>query len=470
MTVRELMNSDPDAAVEKFTAKVKSLNLTPSAEARLLSMFKSAFLPGSSQHIEIDWNLVESLTDDEMFPYDQLPDPPNPSELLNQLVVLKLNGGLGTTMGCQFPKSLIVCQNGESFFDILVDQLKSFNSEYGTNVPLVLMHSFYTDDQMKPILEKVEGLEVHAFLQNRFPRIYEDTYEPVPDSPTSPNTMWNPPGHADVYQCLQDSGLLDLFLKKGKKYVMISNIDNLGARIDLKVLNKMITDNIPYGCEVTEKTPEEWKGGMPIRYQGHLKLLDTAQVPPAHMEDYIRIHYFHANNLWVNLEMIQSTLSNDTLKTDVIKNLKVFEGRTVVQLEAASGSAIQSFVGAIVLKVPRRRFLPVKTCDELLLMRADLYIKQPNAELLLNPKRTVPGLPAIKLDRCFQKIVDFERRIPNPPSIYNLVSLVVGGDVVFGNGIVLEGTVVICVEPGHNYFVPDGSVLKDVTIKIPEST
>jgi UDP-N-acetylglucosamine pyrophosphorylase len=99
MTVREVMDRDPEAAIAAFAAKVKPLGLTPSAEARLLSMFKSAFLPGAFRRISIDWNLVQPLTDSEMFPYDRLPDPPNPSELLNPLVVLKLNGGLGTTMG-----------------------------------------------------------------------------------------------------------------------------------------------------------------------------------------------------------------------------------------------------------------------------------------------------------------------------------------------------------------------------------
>jgi UTP--glucose-1-phosphate uridylyltransferase len=463
-TVAELMQKDPDAAVALFLTTAKPLQLSPGAESQLISRFKSAFLPGASQRIEIDWNLVKPLTDEEMFPYDQLPEPANPSALLNELVLLKLNGGLGTTMGCTFPKSLIVCQNGQRFFDIVVDQLKAFNSEFKVNVPLVLMHSFYTDDQMKPVIQSVQGLEILTFLQNRFPRIYEDTLEPVPTSPDAPNAQWNPPGHADVYHCLRDSGLLEKFLSAGKKYVMISNFDNLGARIDLKVLNKLATDNIPYICETVTKTPEEWKGGMPINYSGHKKLLETAQVPPDHMNDYIAIEYFHANNLWVNLAQLKHALDTDTLVTDVIKNIKVYEGRKVVQLESAAGSAVQAFPRAIAIKVPRRRFLPVKACNELLLMRADLYLRQPNAELLLNPKRTVPGLPAVSLDARFQKVEAFEARIPSPPSIYNLVALKVEGDVIFGKGVVLEGTVDIIVPEGAKVVIPDGAHLKDVKI------
>jgi UTP--glucose-1-phosphate uridylyltransferase len=97
-------------------------------------------------------------------------------------------------------------------------------------------------------------------------------------------------------------------------------------------------------------------------------------------------------------------------------------------------------------------------------MRADLYIRQPNAELLLNPKRTAPGLPAVSLDARFQKVDGFEARIPSPPSIYNLVALNVQGDVVFGKDVVLEGTVDIIIPDGAKLVIPDGARLKDVKI------
>ena len=463
-TVKELMEKDPQAAVARFIELCKPLKLSKGAEDKLESMFKAAFLPGASERIEIDWAKVKPLTDEEMFPYDKLPDPANPSELLSKLVYVKLNGGLGTTMGCTYPKSLIPCQNGQSFFDIVVDQLKDFNERYKVDIPLVLMHSFYTDDQMKPVIEKVKDLKIYTFLQNRFPRIYDDTWEPVPNSPDCPNSMWNPPGHADVYHCLRDSGLLEKFLAEGKRYMMVSNFDNLGSRIDLKVLNKIASENIPYACETVDKTPEEWKGGMPINYEGHKKLLETAQVPKDHMDDYVAIHYFHANNLWIDLVQLKEALEKDTLVTDVMKNFKVFEGRKVVQLESASGSAVQSFPKAIALKVPRRRFLPVKSCNELLLMRSDLYIRHPGAELLLNEKRTVAGLPCVRLDAGFQKVSDFEARIPHPLSIYNLESLEVEGDVTFGKNVTLEGKVVIKAAEGKKIAIPDGKHLKDATI------
>lgn len=47
---------------------------------------------------------------------------------------------------------------------------------------------------------------------------------------------WYPPGHGDTYQSFYNSGLLDKFLSKGKEIVFISNIDNLGATVDLSIL------------------------------------------------------------------------------------------------------------------------------------------------------------------------------------------------------------------------------------------
>lgn len=464
MSVKDLLCEDVDSGVSKFASEISPLGLSPGAEKKLISMFKSAFTPGNSEKLEIDWSKVIPLTDKEMVPYDALPEPEDVQEILSKLVVIKLNGGLGTTMGCTYPKSLVTLRNGKTFFDFVVEQIKYFNEKYSVDVPLVLMNSFNTESQMERVLQKVEGVRILTYNQNKFPRIYLDTLEPVPKKADDPISMWNPPGHADVYHCLKDSGLLDQFLSEGKKYIMISNIDNLGSRIDLKILNKMLQDNISYAAEVTDKTPEEWKGGMPIYYEGHLKLLETAQVPKDHMNDYIAISYFHANNLWVNLEKLKEALNSDTLKIDVMKNQKVFEGKKIVQLESACGSAIQSFADSVAIKIPRRRFLPVKACNELLLMRSDLYIYHPNGEFLLNEKRTVKGLPAVALGPEFQKVEDFEKRIPFPPSIYNLQSLKVTGDVTFGKGVTLEGAIEIHAPNGAAIHVPDGKCLKDCII------
>ncbi|KAH0787914.1 UTP--glucose-1-phosphate uridylyltransferase family protein [Histomonas meleagridis] len=465
-SVKELLSVNEEAAMEKLKKEIEPLKLNPGAQAKLITMFKAAFSPSVAQESEIVWDYVKPLTPSEQFPYENLSEPSDPVALLKQLVVIKLNGGLGTTMGCTFPKSLIVCQEGKTFFDLTCDQVRYYNKKYNVDIPLVLMQSFYTEDQMKPAIEKVKDIRVLSYNQNKFPRIYEDTLEPVPKDDKSPLGEWNPPGHGDVFHCLRDSGLLDKLLAEGKRFIFISNIDNLGATIDLKILNKVATENRSYAAETVAKTPDDWKGGMPILYKGRVKLLETAQVPPGHMDDFVDIKkfdIFNSNNMWVSLEKLKESLDNDTLVLDVIKNHKVYNGKSVIQLEAAAGSAIQSFSDSISVKVPRKRFLPVKSCNELLLMRSDFYTES-GCEFLINTKRTVEGLPSLKLGSCYTKVQDFEARFPYPPSIVNLEKLEIEGDVTFGKEIVLEGKVKISAPEGEKWIVPDGRKYKDVEI------
>ncbi|EAY14496.1 UTP--glucose-1-phosphate uridylyltransferase family protein [Trichomonas vaginalis G3] len=441
MSVASLMATDEKAALQLLREKVAPLKLSKGAEDKLVSMFKAAFSKDSEA--EINWDFVKPLTPNEQFPYENLAEPANPAELLKQLVVVKLNGGLGTTMGCTFPKSLINVADNETFFDITAQQVAEFNQKYNVDIPLVLMHSFYTDDLMKPHLNKVKGVRVLTFNQNKFPRIDAETLEPVPTSPDSPLAEWNPPGHGDVYHCLRDSGLLDQLIAEGKKFMFISNIDNLGARIDLKILNKVATENRSYAAETVPKTPDDWKGGMPILYKGRVKLLETAQVPNGHMDDFKNIKIFdifNSNNMWVNLVTLKKALDEDTLVLDVIKNRKVYNGRNVIQLEAAAGSAIQSFHDSISIKIPRSRFLPVKSCNELLMDRSDLYVRN-GGEFILSPKRTLTTLPSINLGPKYQHVSEFEKRFKAIPSLLNVDVLEVTGDVTFGPGVVIEGKV-----------------------------
>jgi UTP--glucose-1-phosphate uridylyltransferase len=289
----------------------------------------------------------------------------------------------------------------------------------------------------------------------------------VPQSPAAPLSEWNPPGHGDVFHCLRDSGLLDQLLAEGKKYIFISNIDNLGAVIDLRVFNKAASEGRGFVAETIPKLPEDRKGGMPVLYKGRVKLLECAQVPAGHMEDFKNVatfDIFNSNNMWVSLPLLKEALDRDVLVLDVIKNRKMLNGRTVVQLEAASGSAIQSFPDAISVKVPRRRFLPVKLCSDLVLMRSDLYDRAPGASFDVTPARTLPGLPSFNLAPIYQKVQELEARFPSPLALIGLESLEVDGDVTFGAGIVLEGKVAFKVPAGEKWVVPDGKTYRDVTI------
>src|SRR5262249_10666575 len=150
------------------------------------------------------------------------------NKLLSKLAVLKLNGGLGTTMGCVGPKSAIEVRDGMTFLDLTVHQIEHLNEETGEDIPLVLMNSFNTDEETKNIIQKYGHhlIKIMTFNQSCHPRLAKDSLLPVSKNPRNPSSQhWYPPGHGDVFDSLANSGLLDELLAMGKEYVFISNVD-----------------------------------------------------------------------------------------------------------------------------------------------------------------------------------------------------------------------------------------------------
>ena len=283
--------------------------------------------------------------------------------MLDHLVVIKLNGGLGTSMGCSGPKSIIPVRNDLTFLDLTVQQIEYLNKKYDANVPLVLMNSFNTDEDTMKIIRKYSGFNVSikTFNQSRYPRINKESLMPIARSYSTEDDIeaWYPPGHGDFYQAFSNSGLLDEFVAQGKKHCFISNIDNLGATVDLNILNMCLNQNREFVMEVTDKTRADVKGGTLIQYEGKLRLLEAAQVPKEHTEDFKSVkkfNVFNTNNLWISLPAIQRVVVENTLDMEIIVNPKQLNGGlNVYQLETAVGAAMKCFDNASGINVPRSR-------------------------------------------------------------------------------------------------------------------
>merc|ERR1719282_1846301 len=332
----------------------------------------------------VHWDRIEKLPHDAILSYGDLNTPETKTtikEMLDQLVVIKLNGGLGTSMGCSGPKSVIPVRSDLTFLDLTVQQIEYLNKKYDANVPLVLMNSFNTDEDTMKIIRKYAGFNIciRTFNQSCYPRISKETMAPVARSCSISDDIesWYPPGHGDFYQSFHNSGLLNEFVKQGKKYCFISNIDNLGATVDLNILNMVINNNREFVMEVTDKTRADVKGGTLIQYEGHLRLLEAAQVPKEHVEDFKSVkkfNVFNTNNLWISMPAIQRIVQERTLDMEIIVNPKSLDGGVnVYQLETAVGAAMKCFDNAIGNNVPRARFLPVKKSSDLLLVMSNLY-------------------------------------------------------------------------------------------------
>jgi UTP--glucose-1-phosphate uridylyltransferase len=375
---------------------------------------------------------------------------------LDQAVVLKLNGGLGTSMGMTKAKSLLEVKDGETFLDIIAKQVLHLREETGARLPLVLMNSFLTRDDSLRALENYDlASDVRSdFVQNKVPKLRDDDLSPV-DWPDSPDLEWAPPGHGDLYVALVTSGMLDELLAHGYRYAFVSNADNLGAVLDPRILSWVASEDIPFVMEVAQRTEADRKGGhIARRPGGGLVLREIAQTPDDDLDsfqDIDRHQYFNTNTLWVDLHALRDALaaSEGVLSLPMIVNRKNVDptnpdSPAVIQLETAMGAAIDVFAGARALLVPKERFAPVKTTNDLLVLRSDAYDLLPSGQMTLVPARHGQP-PIIDLDPKYYKLVsDFEVRFPDgPPSLVNCDRFEVHGDHTFAAGTVISGSTIV---------------------------
>lgn len=461
-----------DSALESLASAAGEKEKDIAGRFKMFSSLFQQYLVESGSKIE--WNKISKPPADMIRRLDTLRpamEGPVLSSAISKLAVVKLNGGLGTSMGCKGPKSVITVKDGLTFLDMTVLQVEYLDGTIGDgNVPLVLMNSFNTDKDTKKVLSKYEGraLKVKSFNQSQFPRLIKDSLLPAA-SDYSNLDEWYPPGHGDIYRSLADSGVLDQLLADGKEYLFISNIDNLGSVINYEILQHFAEDkDCEFIMEVTDKTRADVKGGTLIMYDGKLRLLELAQVPKEYVEDFKSIttfEIFNTNNIWVKLSAIKRLVESGEMHMEVIENKKdLADGTPVIQLEQAVGSAIKNFKGAIGINVPRSRFLPVKQCQDLLLVMSNLF-RLEHGRLALSEKRLTVGareaLPLVKLGDTFKKVQIFLSRFGTIPNIIDLDHLTVAGNVYFGSNVTLKGTVIIIANEGERIDIPSGSFLEN---------
>jgi len=393
---------------------------------------------------------------------------------LPQTVVIKLNGGLGTSMGMTRAKSLLPVKDGLSFLDVTARQIVRLRERTGVAVPLVLMNSFRTRaDSLAALARygKLSGALAPDFLQHKVPRVAVADLAPV-FWPSEPEHEWCPPGHGDIYAALASSGLLEAMLAAGVRHAFVSNADNLGAVLDLALLGWFAQSQAPFAMEVKERTLADRKGGHLARTKdGRLALREVAQCPPEERESFedVRLwRYFNTNNLWLDLPALAAALDrhHGVLPLPIIRNEKPVDPEQpdsprVIQLETAMGAAIGVFEGARAICVSEERFAPVKTCADLLRVRSDAY-RRDAEERVLPAAGSLGGAIAIELDPAFfRTVAGLDQRTPQgPPSLLRCRRLAVKGDVRFGRGVVLRGDVSLAAPAGGRLDVRDGAVIE----------
>jgi len=369
---------------------------------------------------------------------------------LSDTVIIKLNGGLGTSMGLDKAKSLVQVKDNFTFLDIIARQAIELN------IPLVLMNSFATQDDSLTLLKKYPKLWDNKinldFLQHKVPKVKKEDLSPAIWH-KDPRLEWCPPGHGNIYNALVTSGMLVRLLEAGIKYAFISNSDNLGAVIDTTILGYLVETKASFLMEIVERTDIDKKGGFPVsRHDGRLLLWEIAQCPPEEInafQDIQRFNYFNANSIWINLSDLREAMqnNNNNLHLPMIRNEKAIDpsdnnSMPVYLLETAMGAAISVFKDAKLVRVPRNRLVPVKITSDLLAVRSDAYILTSDFRLIINPKRHLPS-PIITLDpKYYGLLSEMESRFPEGvPSLLECKSLKIEGDIRFGKNVVLKGDV-----------------------------
>merc|ERR1719217_1945110 len=407
---------------------------------------------------------------------DSLPDyasltAEDPS-LLQETVMVKLNGGLGTGMGLEKAKSLLDLKDGMTFLDFIAKQVTDMRAKFGVPLAFMLMNSFATSADTLEHLSKYADLQSAGlpleFVQNKAPKLTEADLTPA-SWPSKPECEWCPPGHGDLYPAMLGTESLDKLLAQGFKYMFVSNSDNLGATMDVKLLTWFAESGKPFAMECAQRTDADKKGGHLAAdgTTGGLLLRESAQCPDEDEKEFQNVgkyKYFNTNNLWVNLEALKKTMDeNDgVLPLPVIKNGKTVDPRDkkstkVLQLETAMGAAIASFPGAQAILIPRERFAPVKTTNDMLALMSDAYTITDDFRMVLKAERA-GAPPNVKLDGAYKFVDQLMTLVPNgPPSLIGCSKLTIEGKVALAAGVVFKGEVKVVNEGGESKTLAAGT-------------
>ncbi|HEX3222324.1 MAG TPA: UTP--glucose-1-phosphate uridylyltransferase [Nocardioides sp.] len=453
------------AGLERARAKMTEAGIDPVAidtfahYFRLLEHGETGLIPEST----IEPLDMESLADVEV-------DDEIASAALRATAVIKLNGGLGTSMGMDRAKSLLCVRKGMSFLDVIARQVLHLRREHDAPLPLLFMNSFRTSTDTMDALARYADLRVDGlpleFLQNREPKLKVDDLSPI-SWPRDPDLEWCPPGHGDLYTALRGTGLLQRLVDEGYERVFVSNSDNLGAVPDPRIAGWFARSGAPFAIEAVRRRASDRKGGHFARRKsdGRIVLRETAQTSAEDQKalaDLDRHRYCSTNNLWFDLRAMAEALDarHGILGLPLIRNVKTVDPTDpstpeVVQIETAMGAAIEVFEGARTIEVGRDRFVPVKTTNDLLVLRSDVY--DVGNDFVLDPATEVPY---VDLDSAYYKLVpEFERRFPEgAPSLREATSLKVSGDWTFGAKVKVVGDVTLETRAAER--VAPGSVLE----------
>ncbi|XWS42772.1 hypothetical protein CRYUN_Cryun16bG0043000 [Craigia yunnanensis] len=304
----------------------------------LIQSFPEDGLPSSLLHLEIhgchllieqcqkeaaegtEWPKIMHVRDQEIdsIKLPSAPDVPKKKKWLpligrsKGIVVIEAYGHLVEFVQFLFPlhRSLIEVKNGSTFLDLIVNQVQSLNSKYRCNIPLVLMNSSRTHDDILKVLEKHSSskIDIHPFRQNNWIYVGEQTQQELSVSEGGEDKWY-------VYFSTSESLL---------KYILCPLLDIL------EILNHLAQNNIEYWMEVTPTTSTGLMNFMAGSLQGKFKASDILNCPD--LEDFTsnptqssvkKFKFIDTRNLWIDLKAIKRLVDTSALKLNDLSTLKI---------------------------------------------------------------------------------------------------------------------------------------------------
>jgi UTP--glucose-1-phosphate uridylyltransferase len=273
-----------------------------------------------------------------------------------------LAGGMATRFG-GVVKAVVPAVGERSFLEVKLSETSVLEQALRAEVPVALMTSFATDDVIRDHVRERrlgEPSVFHQFVSLRLEpsgALFRDG-----DGRPSPYAQ----GHGDLFQALRRSGVLAALRERGVRYVTVSNVDNLGARVEPAVIGMHVLQGRPLTCEVARKEGD--LGGAPVRVDGRLQLLEGPRFPPSFDQGLVPV--FNTNTAVFDVDALERDYDLTWLYVR-----KDVEGREAVQLERVYHEA-SAVLPTTYLEVPRRgprgRFIPIKTPADLERAQGDL--------------------------------------------------------------------------------------------------
>lgn len=273
-----------------------------------------------------------------------------------EVAVAVLNGGMATRFG-GVVKGVVEAVDGLSFLELKLRETERVAGAAGAEIPFAVMNSFATDEATRAFFG-ARGIDGPlTFSQSVSLRLTsEGELFREADGSLSPYT----PGHGDFGPALRASGVLDELRGRGARVLMLSNVDNLGARPDPVVVGMHLLSGRRLTTEVTAKEPGD-RGGAPARVDGRPILVEGFRFPSGFDESRIRV--FGTNSFVVDLDALEPEYPLTWFYVE-----KTVDGRTAVQLERLVNE-LTSLLPTLFLDVPRGgprgRFFPVKEPEDL---------------------------------------------------------------------------------------------------------